>query len=150
MTQQPKETCQRTCRGPKATLALAEMLLSVTCVAGSFVQYHELQPWWLQVVMSMFARFAAGICLKCGFLIINELFPTPIRNSAAAIGGAFGGIGSILGLLLEPLEIYWKPLPAIIIGLNGILSALMVIFLPETKGKTLPESYEDVHDIIQK
>ena len=129
--------------GRRPTLILAQFLVALSCVSGSCLQYLELFP-TLQIICSMITRLVAGVSDKVLFLLITELFPTPIRNTAVSIGAAFGGVGSILGLLLDVLQAYYKPLPAIIVGSVNILAALMVLTLPETKGRKLPENFEDV------
>ena len=66
-----------------------------------------------------------------------------------SIGAACGGFGVILGFLLEILEVFWKPLPGVIIGTSCILGPLLVFALPETKGRKLPETIEDVLKTVE-
>ena len=82
--------------------------------------------------------------------MLTELFPTPIRNTAVALGGFFGGIGAILGFLMEALEIVWKPLPSIVIASTFIVAVILVPFLPETKGRKLPETLEDAFKTVRQ
>ena len=64
-------------------------------------------------------------------------------------GAACGGFGSVLGFLMEVLEVFWKPLPGVIVGTACILGALLVFALPETKGRKLPETIDDVLKTVQ-
>ena len=109
--------------GRKRTLIFSELILAISCLTGTFLQYYEiLAP--VQMVCFMLTRLMAGLVVKVGFLLLNETFPTPIRNTAVAIGGAFSGIGAILGLLLEALEIIWSPLPVVIIASTVLIGVM--------------------------
>ena len=44
----------------------------------------------------------------------------------------------------------WRPLPNVIFGSLGFFAVLCATFLPETKGKGLPESIEDAIAIVNK
>ena len=65
-------------------------------------------------------------------------------------GAACGGFGVILGFFMEVLEVFWKPLPGVIVGAACILGALIVFALPETKGRKLPETIDDVLKTVQE
>ena len=52
----------------------------------------------------------------------------------------------IFGLVcpfVATLAIYWKPLPMLVLGLPSLIAGSMVYFLPETKGKELPQNMTD-------
>ena len=51
---------------------------------------------------------------------------------------------------MEVLEVFWKPLPGVIIGTSCILGPLLVFALPETKGRKLPETIDDVLKTVQE
>ena len=65
------------------------------------------------------------------------MFPTSVRNTALGFCSLFSRFGGVLAPLLTNSN-----LPGIytIFGLTGVFSGLAGFFLPETKGKTLPES----------
>ena len=52
-------------------------------------------------------------------------------------------IGGITAPLILIIGDYWYPLPFIIFGSSSIIAGALVIFLPETKGRKLPESIEE-------
>ena len=88
--------------------------------------------------------------MKLAYLVTAELFPTSIRNTAVGIGSIFGGLGAVLGFLIDGLGIYWTPLPTLIIGISCLLSAILICFVPETLGQALPETIEDALNIGKK
>ena len=52
-------------------------------------------------------------------------------------------IGGIIAPLILILGDYWQPLPLIVFGSVAVIAGLLVLLLPETKGKTLPETIEE-------
>ncbi len=49
-----------------------------------------------------------------------------------------------LNFVLKGAQV-WKPLPYVIYGLMALMSAILFVFLtPETKGRKMPETIEDM------
>ena len=129
--------------GRRGTFVFAEVIQGISCIGtGILLHFDVLMP--LQVVFSMLMRLVASITLKNCYLVTAELYPTQIRNTVIGIGSVIGGIGSILGLLLEIFSGYWISLPIVIVGSANALASLTVFLLPETKGAKLPETLEDI------
>lgn len=55
-------------------------------------------------------------------------------------------IGSMLAPFISNLSVTVPWLPTVIFGLAPIAAALACLCLPETKGRTLPDSLEDVRN----
>ena len=135
--------------GRKATIIMVEVVLALSSMTGVFLKYYDLYP-IVQIICSMISRLVAGVSVKACLLLLTELFPTPIRNTAVSIGGLFGGVGAVLGLLMEVFEVFWEPLPIVIIGCSSLFAAILVLQLPETRGRKLPETIEDVMKTVEK
>ena len=94
------------------------------------------------LILYCIARFCCA-----GFDIIYytytlELYPTPVRSIAFGINIAFGSAGSIgAPYLLEFLK-NWQFL--ILLDALCIISAIGLIFIPETVGKPMVESIEEL------
>ena len=129
--------------GRKATLFFGELTLGICCIGSGLLVHFETLP-WLQVTFSMLGRLVMPLNVKSCYLFTAELFPTSIRNSSVGIGSFFGGLGAIVGFLMEMLTSVWKPLPVLVIGSCCSLASILVLILPETKGHKLPETIEDV------
>ena len=37
----------------------------------------------------------------------------------------------------------WEPLPSLVFAVLGVLSAISTLFIPDTRGKAMPETIED-------
>ncbi|KAJ8027541.1 Organic cation transporter protein [Holothuria leucospilota] len=96
-----------------------------------------------RTTIAMLGKF----CISASFAIIYiysaEIFPTAARSAGVGLCSTCGRIGSILGPLLVALDEIWKPLPLLIFGLVSIIAGILVIFLPETRGKALPETLQE-------
>ncbi|KAM4040440.1 solute carrier family 22 member 2 isoform 2-T2 [Anomaloglossus baeobatrachus] len=58
--------------------------------------------------------------------------------------------GTITPFLVYRLANIWKELPLIVFAVIGIISGILVLFLPETKGRALPETIEDAENLHRK
>lgn len=78
------------------------------------------------------------------YLFTGELYPTVIRN--AGVGGAVmsSRVGSMLAPLVAALHDVSPFLPLLVMSALTFSLAVLVLFLPETKGKQLPERIEDL------
>ena len=76
-------------------------------------------------------------------MMTAELYPTNLRSQAV---GTCSMVARIFGLVcpfVANLAIFWKPLPMLVLGLPSLLAAFSAYFLPETKGKELPQNMKD-------
>lgn len=55
-------------------------------------------------------------------------------------------IGGMLAPQILELNRFWGPLPLILFGGLAIFSGALALLLPETSGKPLPQTMEDVTD----
>lgn len=53
-------------------------------------------------------------------------------------------IGGMLAPQVLELNAFWMPLPMIIFGGMSILAGFMALIIPETVGKRLPQTIEDI------
>ncbi|KAL8599722.1 hypothetical protein ACOMHN_024773 [Nucella lapillus] len=78
------------------------------------------------------------------FFYTPELFPTNIRNQALGLSSFTGRLGGMLAPFMVDLEEIAVWAPGALIGSLCFLVMVLVHFLPETRGRELPNT---VHDI---
>lgn len=72
-----------------------------------------------------------------------ELFPTVLRNTALGVGSMCARLSGALTPLIMLLDSLNVKVPAIIFGLVALVSGFLVLYLPETMNKPIPETLED-------
>uniref|UniRef100_A0A914WLX5 Major facilitator superfamily (MFS) profile domain-containing protein n=1 Tax=Plectus sambesii TaxID=2011161 RepID=A0A914WLX5_9BILA len=92
-----------------------------------------------------------GVAVEIGLVWVAyktytvELFPTVVRTIAMNLFSVSGLIGDVIAPQLIYLKYYWRPMPyAGAAGLCLLSILLGLIILPETKGKPMPDSLEEV------
>ncbi|XP_039716247.1 solute carrier family 22 member 9-like isoform X2 [Pteropus medius] len=100
----------------------------------------------LRLVLSTLGVGFSSAALLCSFTHGNELMPTVIRATASGIIGIIGNIGAALTPLLMILTVYSPHLPWIVFAVFSILAGLVIILLPETRNRPLPDSLQDVEN----
>ncbi|KAM8835970.1 organic cation/carnitine transporter 2-like [Synchiropus picturatus] len=94
----------------------------------------------LEMVGKLF--ITAGSCLL--FAYSAELYPTCLRNTATGACNSVARLGSCISPFLFELRHVNKFLPYIILGTLSMVSAAAMLFLPETYGRPLPDTVEQM------
>ncbi|VDO29442.1 unnamed protein product [Haemonchus placei] len=76
-------------------------------------------------------------------LLYTESTPTAVRNVFCGVVGFLGDMGSVLAPYLKRLEAFHKSAPTLLIAVMSISSAALVLMMPETKDRKLPEDIND-------
>lgn len=90
------------------------------------------------------------------YLYTGELYPTVIRNAGVGSAAMFSRIGSLLSPLLLAsgtsevggfVSVSWSKGPPVLLVLSifMIVQAILIIPLPETKDKPLPDTIEQAY-----
>ncbi|KAJ8026960.1 Solute carrier family 22 member 6-A [Holothuria leucospilota] len=91
----------------------------------------------------MIGKFGISASFALVYIYAVEVFPTPLRSVGLGMCSTASRIGSISTPLILLLDEIWEPLPLLIFGSSAIIGGLLVLFLPETRGKDLPETIEE-------
>ncbi len=79
---------------------------------------------------------------------IIELFPTVVRNTVASVSSLCAAIVGILMPQLIYAEKNWPALPFVFVSMVTGFSLLLTYFLlPETKGRPLPDTLQDIDNM---
>nr|XP_054773727.1 organic cation transporter protein-like [Lytechinus pictus] len=91
--------------------------------------------------------FIGKFGISCAFALIYlytiELYPTTLRAVGLGMCSMTGRVANILSPMVLLTADYWVHAPLLIFGTCTVLSSLLCIFLPETRGKELPETVQD-------
>uniref|UniRef100_A0A915K3F8 Major facilitator superfamily (MFS) profile domain-containing protein n=1 Tax=Romanomermis culicivorax TaxID=13658 RepID=A0A915K3F8_ROMCU len=123
-------------RSQMGTLIMAGIMM-VCVVLSPDVGYVRLV---LMLIGKMFIQGAFNIL----YIFTSELYPTVIRNSAVGICSMVARMGAgVTGYLAILSDITLPFVPMLIFGVFSLVAATMVIFLPETQDRPLPDTLQD-------
>lgn len=98
----------------------------------------------LSLALEMVGKYGITTGTSLMFVYTAELYPTALRNTATATCTAVSRVGSCIAPFLLQLSVYFKYLPQIILGSLAFLSVFATIFLPESFGKSLPQTIQEM------
>ncbi|XP_070558286.1 organic cation transporter protein-like [Ptychodera flava] len=97
----------------------------------------------LSVAVAMLAKLCIAAVFSIVFVYGAEIYPTVVRNAGMGVSSLSARIGSIISPFVVLLDVYWGPLPFIVMGVTSVIAGLLALLLPETRNKTLPETLEE-------
>ncbi|KAJ7997178.1 hypothetical protein DPEC_G00226260 [Dallia pectoralis] len=128
---------------PRRLSTSASMLLGG--VALYFIQLVPPSIPGLSMALEMTGKFGMATGTGLMFAYTGELYPTVIRNTALGFCAMVSRLGSILAPYIFTLVAYHQYLPYILLGSLLVLSAMTIPFLPESFGRPLPETIQQMH-----
>ncbi|XP_068061775.1 solute carrier family 22 member 4 isoform X2 [Anomalospiza imberbis] len=116
-------------------------------LGGSVVLFIQLVPAELNVVsvgLVMLGKFGITAAFSMLYVYNVELYPTLVRNMAVGATSTASRLGSIIAPYFVYLGAYDRFLPYILMGSLTVLIGILTLFLPESYGNPLPESFEQM------
>ncbi|XP_077361572.1 solute carrier family 22 member 4-like [Festucalex cinctus] len=98
----------------------------------------------LLLTLEMVGKYAITTGFGLMFAYTTELYPTALRNTATGICNTVARLGSCITPYLLELRSYSPFLPYIILGSLAALAAFATVLLPESFGRPLPESIQQI------
>ncbi|KAM4866111.1 solute carrier family 22 member 2 [Thomomys bottae] len=133
--------------GRRYPWAMSNIVAGVACLATVFIP-DELQG--LRVAVACVGRMCITMAFEMVCLVSTELYPTFIRNLGVQICSSMCDIGGIFTpFLVYRLTAVWLELPLVVFAVVGLIAGGLVLLLPETKGKPLPETIQDAENMLR-
>ncbi|KAM8945320.1 solute carrier family 22 member 2 [Pelodytes ibericus] len=128
--------------GRRYPWSIACIITGIACLVAAFIP-SDLN--WLKVTLSCIGRMGITLSFEMICLVNAELYPTFIRNMGIMVCSSMCDLGgTITPFIVYRLADVWNELPLLVFAGLGILSGILVLLLPETKGRTLPETIAEV------
>ena len=124
--------------GRKGTLWSQYLIISTCFLLLSFLKLLNQVELGLHYII----RFCAAAIELVYYTYTLEVYPTPVRSVNFGMNVTFGNIGSILSPLVY--EYLSSSLFLFIFALFSIFHSILLIFLPETVGKPMIETIEEL------
>ncbi|CAK9830055.1 Organic cation transporter protein [Anthophora retusa] len=93
--------------------------------------------------LAILGRFWINISYNIGLQYAAEVLPTVVRAQGVALIHIMGYVASILSPFVVYLDVISSILPLLVLGILGIMSGVLTLFLPETLDKDLPQTLQD-------
>ncbi|KAM5327240.1 solute carrier family 22 member 2 [Glossophaga mutica] len=131
--------------GRRPPWAGSNMMAGAACLASVFIP-EDLH--WLRVAAMCLGRMGVMTAFEMVCLVSAELYPTFIRNLGVQVCSSLSNIsGIITPFLVFRLIDVWHELPLMVFAVVSLVAGGLVMLLPETKGKALPETIDEVEDM---
>ncbi|KAM8787999.1 solute carrier family 22 member 2 isoform 2-T2 [Rhynchonycteris naso] len=131
--------------GRRYPWAGSNLVAGAACLASVFIP-GDLQ--WLRVTVACLGRMGVTLAYEMVCLVNAELYPTFIRNLGVLVCSSMCDIGGIITpFLVYRLTEVWHELPLVVFAVIGLVAGGLVLLLPETRGKTLPETIDEVENM---
>ncbi|XP_030833206.1 organic cation transporter protein [Strongylocentrotus purpuratus] len=141
------------CVGRRLPLCACHIIGGIACIATVFIPAEteggtDLSP--VIVTVAMAGKFCISASYAIVFLYASELFPTVIRNLGLGVSSFSSRVGGIVAPFLLALDVYEVWLPMTIFGTLSILAGFSVLPLPETLGRTQPQTIQDAEALHRR
>uniref|UniRef100_G1SHS3 Solute carrier family 22 member 2 n=1 Tax=Oryctolagus cuniculus TaxID=9986 RepID=G1SHS3_RABIT len=131
--------------GRRYPWAVSNMVAGAACLASVFVP-DDLQG--LRIAVACLGRMGITMAYEMVCLVNAELYPTFIRNLGVLVCSSLCDIGGIVTpFLVYRLTAIWLQLPLVVFAVVGLVAGGLVLMLPETKGRALPETIEEAENL---
>ncbi|XP_065185690.1 solute carrier family 22 member 15-like isoform X1 [Sycon ciliatum] len=103
-----------------------------------------------QLAVSICGKFSSSAVFSILYTYLPELLPTPVRTSGLGVCV----VVSRLGAIISPFVLAWghrHPMaPYLLFSVCGAIACAGIYRLPETKDRDLPETLQDLHQLVTK
>ncbi|KAF3831252.1 hypothetical protein GH733_000144 [Mirounga leonina] len=131
--------------GRRFPWATSNLVAGAACLTSVFIP-EDLQ--WLRVTAACLGRMGITMAYEMVCLVNAELYPTFIRNLGVLVCSSLCDIGGIITpFLVYRLTDVWHELPLVVFAVVGLVAGGLVLLLPETKGKALPETIDEAENM---
>ncbi|KAJ8025317.1 Organic cation transporter protein [Holothuria leucospilota] len=131
--------------GRKYSISGFELIGGIACLVTIFL---PLGAW--RTTVAMVGKFGISASFALVYIYSAEVFPTPVRATGVGICSMSARVASMICPFILYLDDVWKPLPLLIFGSSAIIGGLLLLLLPETRGKPLPETMQDGETFFTK
>ncbi|XP_021396319.2 solute carrier family 22 member 2 [Lonchura striata] len=130
--------------GRRYPWAVSNLVAGAACLATALVP-EDIH--WLKVITACIGRMGITMAFEMVCFVNTELYPTYIRNLGVMVCSSLCDIGGVIApFVVYRLVEIWHDLPLIVFTVLGLIAGGLVLLLPETKGRVLPETMEDVEN----
>ncbi|XP_029643865.2 solute carrier family 22 member 3-like [Octopus sinensis] len=129
------------CIDHRKPISFFMMFSGINCIVSNFITKGS---FWFPLILVILGKFGVSAAFASIFLLSAEIFPTVVRANGIGMASMFARLGSMCAPFILQLSSYAKWLPLSIYSVLSIISGLLLLLLPETKDKDLPQEIDDL------
>ncbi|XP_066924453.1 solute carrier family 22 member 3-like [Clytia hemisphaerica] len=129
--------------GNKRVFIITIFLTAISMMAAALLPTDGDDYVYGRVTLAMLAKFFVTIAFDAAYLLTFEILPTTLRSVGMGVTSSAARVGSFASSYVIYLNEINRYLPFIVIGLVAILSGILSLLLPETKGLPTKEVLSD-------
>lgn len=120
---------------------------TICAVCNAAFAFTPTNVYHVSLGLFLTGKFCIGLVMTSLYLYTAELYPTRYRHSFLGFSSMIGRIGSVVAPLTPPLMAYWVGIPSMMFAVMALVSGLLVLTQPETRGLKVPDTFEDAENI---
>merc|ERR1711971_734659 len=136
--------------GRKFPYAIGSTTTGVMFMLTLFIERDVYPSNWPIVVLALIGNFCTTMCFAILYMYTGEIMPTTVRAAGVGSSSLVSKIGGTLSTTVAALADIHPAIPTLIFTVMAITSGFLTLFLPETKGRKMPESFEDIEKVTVK
>jgi len=130
--------------GRKYPYMAGSTITGVMFLLTLFIERDVYPSNWPIVVLALIGNFTTTMCFAILYMYTGELMPTTVRAAGVGSSSLVSKIGGTLSTTVAALADIHPAIPTVIFAAMAIISGAITIFVPETMGRKMPETIDDV------
>merc|ERR1719278_919166 len=136
--------------GRKYPYAIGSTTTGIMFLITVFIPRDVYPSNWPIVVLALIGNFCTTMCFAILYMYTGELMPTTVRAAGVGSSSLVSKLGGTMSTTVAALADIHPVIPTLIFTVMAITSGFLTLFLPETKGRKMPESFEDIEKVTVK
>jgi OCT family organic cation transporter-like MFS transporter 4/5 len=99
------------------------------------------------VALAVIGKFCITANFHALFVYTSEVYATPTRNTALSICSVFASAGGMAAPFVAQTASIHPTAPIAVFGLVSVVAGFLMSFLPETKGRPMPQTVTESEDM---
>ncbi|XP_046616201.1 uncharacterized protein LOC124303246 [Neodiprion virginianus] len=133
---------------PRKVVLCGCMLLAATSLLSTILVPNDIP--WATVSLAMIGKLSSAASYSTLYIFSMEQYPTTVRNIGVGASSAVARIAGVVTPLINNLSQISVTLPLLIYGCGSLMAGLLLLLLPETAKKKLPETIEELEEFKEK
>ena len=130
--------------GRRKSFALFSFISGVFLIGTGLVRNFAPDENILLLILTSIGRLGVTGSFTIIYMYTPELFPTNVRNMGMGVGYLAARIGGMIAPYGELLMKHLVYAPGLLMGISNLMLSVAPYFLPETTGRQLPQTLDDI------